>query len=63
MKQTDFRGEHGAYHLECHECGADIHLVNWDIREDGRNPMHCPYCGSEDIWYADEMVRDTERAE
>lgn len=59
MEQADFRGEHGAYHPECHGLRADIHLINWNGREDGRDPMHCPYCGSEDIWSADEAVRDS----
>lgn len=57
MRQANFRGEQGAYHIECHECGVDLHLLNWDRREDDREPLHCPYCGSEDIWYADEAVR------
>ena len=59
MRQADFRGKQGAYHLECHGCKADAHLINWNGREDGRNPKRCPYCGSEEIWYADESARDS----
>jgi len=60
MKQTDFRGERGAYHLECYGCNADVHLINWNAREERQNPSHCPYCGSDEIWIADEAVRNSE---
>ena len=54
MKQTDFSGQRGAYHLECHHCHADLHLVRWDPDITADGPTHCPYCGSDEVWSADE---------
>lgn len=57
MEQRHFRGERGAFHIDCHDCGVDAHVVRWDQFRGENEPTNCPYCGSDDIWYADESLR------
>lgn len=55
MKQRDFDGERGAHHVDCSDCSSDLHLLKWDAERD-EEPQFCPFCGSEDIWYAAEAL-------
>lgn len=56
MNQKDFRGKRGAFHLDCQSCSADLHVIRWDRTNGDEEPTRCPYCGGEDIWYADEAM-------
>jgi hypothetical protein len=57
LTETSFRGQEGAYHVDCHDCAADVHVVAWSESDRSDEPTCCPFCGSEDIWQADESLR------